>query len=163
MGGTDISASAVSGSTITIASVTGNIVITCEAVITNIIDTVGISADTRLSTSTGENKAKVGTATIGANKDATSLIHLAAGDTLRIKGMSLSATKDNQSAAVRYSETAEIISADYVYNGRHWSQIDFASSGDIVTVTAEVNSYIRISMPCADTSAVIATINEPIT
>ena len=163
MGGVDISASAVSGSTITIANVTGNIVITCEAVITNIIDTVGISADTRLSTSTGENKAKVGTATIGANKDATSLIHLASGDTLRIKGMSLSATKDNQSAAVRYSETAEIISADYVYNGRHWSQINFASSGDIVTVTAEVNSYIRISMPCADTSAVIATINEPIT
>lgn len=162
MGGVDISASAVSGSTITIASVTGNIVITCAAVITNIIDTVGISADTRLSTSTGENKAKVGTATIGANKDATSLIHLVTGDTLRIKGMSLSATKDNQSAAVRYSETAEFISADYIYNGRHWGQLDFASSGDIVTVTAEVNSYIRISMPCADTSAVIATINEPI-
>lgn len=162
MGGVDISASAVSGSTITIANVTGDIVITCAAVITNIIDTVGISADTRLSTSTGENKEKVGTATIGANMDATSLIHLASGDTLRIKGMSLSATKDNQSVAVRYSETAAFISADYVYNGRHWSQIDFASSGDIVTVTAEVNSYIRISMPCADTSAVIATINEPI-
>lgn len=163
MGGVDISASAVSGSTITIANVTGNIVITCEAVITNIIDTIGISADTRLSTSTGENKEKVGWATIGANMGATSLIHLVAGDTLRIKGMSLSAENDRQSAAVRYSETAEIISADYVYNGRHWSQIDFAISGDIVTVTAEVNSYIRMSMPCADTSAVIATINEPIT
>ena len=163
MGGVDISASAVSGSTITIANVTGNIVITCAAVITNIIDTVGISADTRLSTSNGENKAKVDRATIGANKDATSLIYLAAGDTLRIKGMSLSATQDNQSAAVRYSETAEFISSNYIYNGQHWSQIDFASSGDIVTVTASVNSYIRISMPCADTSAVIATINEPIT
>lgn len=163
MGGVDISASAVSGSTITIANVTGNIVITCEAVITNIIDTVGISADMRLSTSNGENKAKVGRATIGANKDATSLIYLAAGDTLRIKGMSLSATQDNQSAAVRYSETAEFISATYIYNGCHWSQMDFTSSGDIVTVTTSVNSYIRISMPCADTSAVIATINEPIT
>lgn len=163
MGGTDISASSVSGSTITIASVTGNIVITCAAVITNIIDTVGISADTRLSTSTGENKEKVGWATIGANMDATSLIHLVTGDTLRIKGMSLSADNDRQSAAVRYSETAEFISADYIYNGRHWSQLDFTSSGDIVTVTASVNSYIRISLSCADTSAVIATINEPIT
>lgn len=163
MGGVDISASAVSGSTITIANVTGNIVITCAAVITNIIDNIGISADTRLSTSTGENKELVGRATIGANMDATSLIHLVAGDTLRIKGMSLSAENDRQSAAVRYSETAEFISADYIYNGRHWSQLDFTSSGDIVTVTASVNSYIRISLSCADTSAVIATINEPIT
>lgn len=46
MGGTDISASTVSGSTVTITSVMGDIVITCAAVITNIIDTVGISADT---------------------------------------------------------------------------------------------------------------------
>lgn len=48
MGSTDISSTAVSGSTVTIASVTGNIVITCAATITNIIDTVGISANTRL-------------------------------------------------------------------------------------------------------------------
>lgn len=163
MGGVDISASAVSGSTITIANVTGNIVITCSAVITNIIDTVGISADTRLSTGSGTNKPKTGWATIGANMDTASLIHLVAGDTLRIKGMSLPAANDEISAAVRYSETAEIISADYVYNGRRWSQIDFARSGDIVTVTASVNSYIRISLACTDPSTVIATINEPIT
>lgn len=163
MGGTDISASAVSGSTITIASVTGNIVITCAAVITNIIDTIGISADTRLSTSGGENKAKVGWATIGANMDAASLIHLVAGDVLRIKGMTLPAEHTSGSAAVRYSETAEFISADYIYNGRYWSQLDFTSSGDIVTVTSSANVYIRISLSCADTSAVIATINEPIT
>ncbi|MEI3089739.1 MAG: tyrosine-protein phosphatase [Oscillospiraceae bacterium] len=49
MGGTDVSASTVSGSTITISKVTGNIVITCAATVTNILDTVGISADTRLS------------------------------------------------------------------------------------------------------------------
>lgn len=162
MGGADISASAVSGSTVNIANVTGNIVITCAAVITNIIDTVGISADTRLSTSTGENKEKVGWATIGANKDAASLIHLVSGDVLRIKGMTLSAENDRQSAAVRYSETAELISTDYIYNGRHWSQIDFASDGDTVTVTASGNSYIRISLACTNPSAVIATINEPI-
>lgn len=60
MGGVDISASAVSGSTITIAKVTGNIVIACAAVITNIIDTIGISANTRLSTSSGDNRTQSG-------------------------------------------------------------------------------------------------------
>lgn len=163
MGGTDISASAVSGSTITIASVTGNITITCAAVITNIINTVGISADTRLSTSSGANKAKAGWATIGANMDATSLIHLAAGDTLRIKGVSLPAATDGNSAAVEYSATATLISAGYIYNGHTWNNINFTCSGDIVTVTTTGEHNIRVSLICTDASAVIATINEPIT
>lgn len=163
MGGVDISASAVSGSTITIAKVTGDIVITCAAVITNIIDTIGISADTRLSTSSGTNKAQVGWATIGANMDAASLIHLKAGDTLRIKGMSLPAANDGKSAAVRYSATAEFSSAGYIYNGHTWANLNFTSSGDIVTVTATGEHYIRISLICTDASAVIATINEEIT
>lgn len=162
MGGVDISASAVSGSTITIASVTGNIVITCAAVITNIIDTVGISADTRLSTSSGTNKPQTGWATIGANMDTASLIHLEKGDTLRIKGMSLPAANDGISAAVEYTEAAAIKSADYIYNGRTWNNFVFSSNGDIVTVTSPGSRYLRIGLSCADTSAVIATINEPI-
>ena len=162
MGDTDISASAVSGSTVTIASATGNIVITCAAVITNIIDTIGISADTRLSTSSGANKAKAGWATIGANMDATSLIHLAAGDTLRIKGVSLPAATDGNSAAVEYSATATLISAGYIYNGHTWNNINFTSSGGIVTVTTTGEHNIRVSLICTDASAVIATINEPI-
>lgn len=163
MGGVDISASAVSGSTITIASVTGNIVITCAAVITNIIDTVGISADTRLSTSTGANKPEVGWATIGANMDTASLIHLVAGDTLRIKGMSLPVANDGKSAAVGYTEAAAFKTSGYIRDGLTWDTIVFASSGDIVTVTSPGDRYLRISLSCTDTSAVIATINEPIT
>ena len=162
MGGVDISASAVSGSTITIAKVTGDIVITCEAVITNIIDTIGISANTRLSTSSGANKAQTGWATIGANMDASSLIHLKAGDMLRIKGMSLPAANDGKSAAVRYSATAEFLSADYIYNGRTWANLNFTSDGDIVTITAPGEHYIRISLICTDASAVVATVNEEI-
>lgn len=162
MGDTDISASAVSGSTITISKVTGNIVITCAAALTNIIDTIGISADTRLSTSSGANKAKAGWAAIGANMDATSLIHLAAGDTLRIKGVSLPAAADGNSAAVEYSATATLISAGYIYNGHTWNNINFTSSGDIVTVTTTGEHNIRVSLICTDASAVIATINEPI-
>ena len=162
MGGTDISASAVSGSTITIAKVTGNIVITCAAEITNIIDTVGISADTRLSAASGANKAQTGHAAIGANMDAASLIHLHAGDTLRIKGVSIPAANDGTSVAVRYSATATFLSADYIYNGRTWGNLHFASSGDVVTVTSSAEQYIRLSPICTDASAVVATINEEI-
>lgn len=162
MGGTDISASAVSGSTITIAKVTGNIVITCAAEITNIIDIVGISADTRLSAASGSNKAQTGHAAIGANMDAASLIHLHASDTLRIKGVSLPVANDGTSVAVRYSETATFLSADYMYNGRTWGNLHFTSSGDIVTVTSAAEQYIRLSPICTDASAVIATINEEI-
>lgn len=162
MGGTDISASAVSGSTITIAKVTGNIVITCAATITNIIDTVGISANTRLSAASGANKAQTGHCTIGANMDASSLIHLHAGDTLRIKGVSIPAANDGTSVAVRYSATATFLSAGYMHNGYTWSELNFTSSGDIVTVTATAEQYIRLSPICTDASAVVATINEEI-
>jgi hypothetical protein len=162
MGGTDISASAVSGSTITIAKVTGNIVITCAATITNIIDTVGISADTRLSAASGSNKAQTGHAAIGANMDAASLIHLHAGDTLRIKGVSLPTANDGTSVAVRYSATATFMSASYMHNGYTWGELNFTSSGDIVTVTSRAEQYIRLSPICTDASAVVATINEEI-
>ena len=163
MGGVDISASAVSGSTITIAKVTGNIVITCAAVITNIIDTIGISANTRLSASSGANKAQTGWATIGANMNAASLIHLKAGDTLRIKGMSLPTANDSKSVAVEYTEAVAFYSADYIYNGRAWNGLHFTSNGDIVTITSTGEHHIRISLICTNASAVIATINERIT
>ena len=163
MDGADISASAVSGNTITIAKVTGNIVITCAAVITNIIDAVGISADTRLSAGSGANKAQIGWATIGANMDATSLIHLSPGDTLRIKGASLPASQDGKSIAVSYSETATFKVAGYIYTGYGWNSLKFTTVGDIVTVTGAGEHYLRLSLICTDASAVIATINEPIT
>ena len=162
MGGADISASAVSGSTVSIAKVTGNITITCAAVITNIIDTIGISANTRLSTSSGANKTQAGWATIGANRDSASMIHLKAGDTLRIKGMSLPTANDGKSAAVGYTEAAAFYSSDYIYNGRRWNGLHFTSSGDIVTITSTGEHHIRISLICTDASAVIATINEKI-
>ena len=162
MGGVDISTSAVSGSTITIAKATGDITITCAAVITNIIDTVGISANTRLSASSGANKAQTGWATIGANMNASSLIHLKAGDTLRIKGASLPSANDGKSIAVGYSATAEFSSSDYIYNGRAWNGLHFTSSRDIITITSTGEHHIRISLICADASAVIATINEKI-
>lgn len=163
MGGADISSSAVSGNNISIAKVTGNIVITCEAVITNIIETIGISANTRLSTSSGDNRTQSGYAAIGANKDAASLIHLTAGDTLRIKGVSLPASNDSYSAIVFYNASGTFITSTYLHNGLSWNNLTFKNSGDNVVITCSADHYFRISLICTDASAVIATINERIT
>ena len=162
MGGTDISASAVSGSTVSIASVTGNIVITCAAEITNIIDTIGISAGTRISTSSGDNRTQSGYAAIGANKDAASLIHLVAGDTLRIKGASLPASNDSYSAIALHNADGTFNTSSYLHNGLTWNNLTFSNSGDTVVVTPSAERYFRVSLICANADAVIATINEEI-
>ena len=162
MGGTDISASAVSGNTITIASVTGDITITCAAVITNIIDTIGISPNTRLSTSSGDNRTQSGYAAIGANKDAASLIHLVGGDTLRIKGVSLPASNDSYSAIALHNADGTFISPTYLHDGLTWNNLTFNNADGGVVVTASVEHYFRVSLICADASSVVATINEPI-
>ena len=163
MGGADISSSAVSGNNIAISKVSGNIVITCKAVITNIIDTIGISANTRISTSSGDNRAQRGYAAIGANKDAASLIHLTAGDTLRIKGVSLPASNDSYSAIVFYNASGTFITATYLHNGLTWNNLTFKNSGDNVVITCSADHYFRMSLICTNASAVIATINERIT
>lgn len=162
MGGVDISASAVSGSTVSITKATGNIVITCAAVITNIIETIGISANTRLSTSSGANRTQSGYAAIGANEDAASLIHLAAGDTLRIKGASLPASNDSYSAIALHNASGTFSTSTYLHNGLSWNGMTFNNVGDSVVVTAAGEHYFRVSLICTDASAVIATINEPI-
>lgn len=162
MGGVDVSASVVSGNTVTIANVTGDITITCAAVITNIIDTVGISANTRLSTSSGVNKAKDGWATMGANMDVASLIHLVPGDTLRVKGVSIPAANDGSSAVVKYNSDGTFFSATYMYEGNAFSSMTFHNTANGIVITTHDPQYIRISPICADASAVIMTINEEI-
>ena len=163
MGGVDISASAVSGNTITISKATGDIVITCAAAVTNIIDTIGISANTRLSTSSGANRAQSGYAAIGANEDAASLIHLAADDTLRIKGVSLPASNDSYSAIAMHNASGAFATSTYLHNGLTWNNLTFNNADDGVTITSGGEHYFRVSLICTDASAVIATINEPIT
>ena len=103
--------------------------ITCTAEITNIIDTVGISGDMRLSAASNANKAQTGYAAIGANMDAASLIHLKAGDTLRIKGASLPTANDGNSVGAKYSATATLVTTAYIHNGGTWDGLSFASSG----------------------------------
>lgn len=167
MGGVDAS-SYYSNDVISIPSVTGDLVISVTAVeatveITNIIDTIGISANTRLSTSSGDNRTQSGYAAIGANKDAASLIHLVAGDVLRIKGASLPAATDYYSAVAIHSTDGTFSTATYLYAGLGWNNMVFASSGDMITVTSKGEHYIRMSFVCTDASAVVATINQEIT
>lgn len=164
MGGTDISASAVSGSVVTIEKVTGDITITCSAVITNIVEAVGIAANTRLSTSAGSNKDKTGWAAIGANMDAASLIHLAVGDVLRIKGVGIPAASDGNSAIVKYNADGTFYSATYLYNGAHFNGMLCSDEGNglIKIVNRESENDIRVSVICTDTTAVVVTINEEI-
>lgn len=164
MGGVDITATAYSAGNgaITIAKVTGGIVITCAAAVTNIIDTIGISANTRVSTSSGANRAQSGYAAIGANEDAASLIHLKAGDTLRIKGASLPASNDNYSAIALHNASGTFSTSTYLHNGLTWNGMTFNNAGDSVVVTTVGEYYFRVSMICTDASKVVATINEAI-
>ena len=162
MGGADISSSAVSGNNISVAKVTGNIVITCEAVITNIIDTIGISADTRLSAGNGANKAQVGWAAIGANMDAKSLIHLKTGDTLRIKGAKLPTANDGKTVIARYNPDGTFFSAGYLYDSYTFNSITWHNTPTGIVANADAEGYYRVSLICTDAAAVVATINEEI-
>lgn len=164
MGGTDISSSAVSGSKITIASVSGNITIACEAVVTNVIDSVGIAANTRISTSTGENRTQAGYATIGTTADTTGHVKSNAGDVIRIKGCSLPTAQDTYCAFVYYQSDGAFSSAHatYVKEGMTWNGFGFNTVNGIVTITNTNGWAFRISLICTDASSVVMTINEPL-
>lgn len=111
----------------------------------------------------GENRTQSGYAAIGANKDAASLIHLTVGDTLRIKGVSLPASNDSFSAIVLYNASGTFSNSTYLHNGLAWDDLTFNNSGNNVVVTAVAERYFRVSLICADASAVVATVNEEIT
>lgn len=115
-----------------------------------------------MSTSSGDNRTQAGWAAIGANHDAASLIHLVAGDTLRIKGCSLPDTDDYYSTIVLYSASGTFTSSTKLHNGKTWNGLTFLNGEGLVTVTATSERYFRVSLICTDASAVIATINEPL-
>lgn len=86
MGGTDISASVVSGSAINIPAVTGELVVaaTTHYETINLVDIVGYQNNTRMSQSTGELKEQTGYATT------VGYIELQPGDVFRISGLDFS-------------------------------------------------------------------------
>ena len=167
MGDIDVSAYYKDG-LISIPEVTGDIIITAttskqEAEIVNLIDTIGISANTRLSTGSGNNKPQNGWATMGANMDAASLIHLVPGDILRIKGVSLPAASDEAyTSVVKYNADGTYYSAAYLWEGCSFNTINFHNDANGIVATCQADNYIRLSLPCTDASAVIMTINQEI-
>lgn len=94
--------------------------------------------------------------------DASSLIHLKAGDTLRIKGASLPASNDSYSAIALHNASGTFSSSTYLHNGLTWNGMTFNNVGDSVVVTATGEHYFRVSVICTDASKVVATINEAI-
>lgn len=167
----DTTSSVYASGVINIPSVTGNIVITVTTVeaapqLINLVDSIGISADTRLSTSDGGNRSpQSGFATVGANKDTTSLIHLAEGDVIRIKGITLPASNDNVSAIVSYTSAAAWSTAGYFnQDTTSFNNMLISVSGDLITITAPsgIERYIRVCGPCSDTSVVVVTRNQEI-
>jgi Protein tyrosine/serine phosphatase len=178
MGGEDITDSAWSGTphpwnggyyargTVLIPRVTGNVVITVTAfevseTTVNLIDSVGIAANTRLSTSDGSNKSMPDFAAIGAQKNSAGMIHLAAGDVLRIRGITLPAAADNTSAVCVYSADAGFGSATYISQATtSFGNMLWSVSGNVITITAQAERWLRLCGPCDDPTSVLATINQ---
>ena len=168
MGGINVSQYYSSG-TISIPQVTGNISISVTAVesvvpIVNLIDTIGIAANTRLSTSDGGNRTGAsGYASIGATKDAAGMISIASGDTIRISGMTVPSSQDTMCALCFYDSSGTFSTSTYIqksttsFNGLHFTH------GDVLEITATAQLYFRLSLLCSDTNAVVVTRNQEIT
>lgn len=135
-----------------------------EGEIINLIETIGISANTRVGTSDGTNKTAEGYATIGASKDTAHMINVSAGDVLRIKGMKLPDAQDSNCVICAYNSDGSYLASNYIYNGYSFDNIYFTSTDDMITVKFSPNyGYLcRISAICTDTSAVVVTINQEI-
>lgn len=169
MGGVDMSTYYSNGK-IAIPNVTGDIVITATAVasytpVVNLVETYGVEADTRLSFSTGVNKAQAGYCVVG--NDNNHIIPYANGDVFRIKGANIPATANDQCGMVLYSDYTGTFFGSYTIalNSAHatWS-ISEESEGVVAITFNDVQSSvgIRFSLPCTDTSNLIITKNQEI-
>lgn len=169
MGGVDMSTYYSNGK-IAIPNVTGDIVITATAVasyvpLVNLVETYGVEANTRLSMSTGQNKAQTGYCVVG--NDNNHIIPYAAGDVFRIKGANIPATSNEQCGMALYSDYTGTffgvypIALDSVHST--WS-ISEESDGVVAITFNDVQSSvgIRFSLPCTDTSNLIITKNQEI-
>lgn len=189
MGGTDITNTAVSGGIISIASVTGDVVITAvaeSALKGNLADPTSEDwlTDTRLATSYGYGKTATGNIF-------TNYIPAKMGDILRVKGLNLYATSPVYASVAIYRSTDKTADSTGKYNAYQqyaYTGASSAISGDgaknqvsvddngVYTYTillmdngnqraTSETAYIRISAALADgytSEDVIITINEEI-
>ena len=66
---------------------------------------------------------------------------------------------------MKYNADGAFYSATYLYNGAHFNGMFCSDEGNglIKIVNRESENDIRVSVICTDTTAVVVTINEPIT
>ena len=169
MGGVDMSTYYSNGK-IAIPNVTGDIVITATAVasyvpVVNLVETYGVEADTRLSFSTGVNKAQAGYCVVG--NDNNHIIPYANGDVFRIKGANIPATANDQCGMVLYSDYTGTFFGSYTIalNSAHSTWSISEESDGVVAITfndVQASVGIRFSLPCTDTSNLIITKNQEI-
>ena len=169
MGGTDISASAVSGSNISIANVTGNIVITALAEektvsYTNLADPA--SSDWGTDVRIGSD----GTFRTGVTDNiVTNYIKLVKGDVVRVKGLNLALTTNDtsgSSACGVYNQNKAVQSvATFDKQTLYFSDISKTENGGQGTYIYEnfTYAYIRFAgKPTGSVNDIIITVNEPI-
>lgn len=167
MGGADVTASAYSGGKVSIASVTGDVVITATAVAVptgpeNLIDTVGYKDGVRLSTSSGGESTEAGHVTTG-------FIPITGDDVIRTSGVDFNfVSGSNKSAYVIYqSDKSTKVTSNNIKPLTGNVTITLDSSGNITYANfgASVPSgggYLRICGKGSGANLVV-TKNEEIT
>lgn len=150
----------------------GNPEIITPTSITNLVDTIGYAADTRVSVSDGGNRTgATGIASFGLSNTVDKMIAISAGDVIRIKGVSFPSASDSKCAFVTYKSDGTFYYAVYLSTSKTHlgSHADVVYNGDLTTITIpsaathEANDcYLRICGLCSSPSTVIITKNEVI-
>lgn len=183
MGGTDITSSAVSGDTISIAKVTGNIVITAvaEETVVEVINQIPISTDADGNLFVGTNgeagyktgyrmSLSSGNETAAEGYECTGFIPVKQGDVVRIKNISV--TSENSTNAIFYNSEKQTYSTAstqgatlyniFVTNGTENNGVYTATfSSNIHSAIDDNLAYIRIGSK-EITNDSILTVNQEI-
>ena len=170
MGGVDVTSSVYSNGVISIASVTGNIVITAvgeaKIEIINLLDTIGYADNTRLSSSSGTEKTQAGHVTTGY----FDFRDVVVGDKFYFKGIDFrQGSYPDQGVYAAFYADKSFKSAGYINTVRIQQfqyEVD-ASTGDL-TLTCDLTSsadawapYLRFSGLGTGANAIV-TKNQPI-
>lgn len=142
-------------------------IIPATPALTNLLAAVGYAENTRLSTSSGGNKAATGAATFGSAATLDKMIELNAGDVLRVKGVSFPAATDSVCAVVYYNADASVYWADYLRKGQthYGDKFDVQFGEQITTFTVPsgaTTQRMRFTGLCTDPASVVITKNQEI-
>lgn len=177
MGGIDITSTVVSGNTLSITSVTGNIVITAVAIpavipIVNLIEVYGAAENQRISLSSGgKNTAQSGYCSIGSSNADGHVIPAQTGDVFRFKGFSIPMVQDTKCLIAFYDDTSGTYTTqtgNYIYQGgvKDYITTSAMDADGVVSITVTNmptgKHGIRFAVPMPDLTQSIITKNQEI-